>query len=126
MSSIGPTKEELRDYFQNNRQYFDELAKYYRESDPEFYKANIAPFYSNPLLAAGTGKSSKGCLTITLSIAILIIGLVAGLVFFILQQDESEDKQITPQIQKEERKVITPDSVKAIPDNPDKRKKKKK
>jgi len=125
MSTVGPSKEELQNYFQNNRQYFDELAKYYRESDPQYYKENIAPFYSNPFFAAGSKKTGKGCLTVTLSIAIMIVGLVAGLVFFILQQNEEEPKQKSPVIQQEEKKINPADSVKAEPE-PEKRKKKKK
>jgi ATP-dependent Zn protease len=125
MPTVGPSKEELKNYFENNRQYFDELAKYYRESDPVYYKENIAPFYNGLLITSGSKKSAKGCLAVAMSIAILIIGLAAGLVFFILQQEESDDKQTIPQIQKEEKVIPKSDSIKVKPENKNKRKKKK-
>lgn len=42
------TKEELKEYYRNSRQYFDNLAKYYLEMDKEYYKEFIAPIYNNP------------------------------------------------------------------------------
>jgi hypothetical protein len=43
----GPSKQELEMYWKDSRQYFDELARYYKESDKAYYDEYIAPFYSN-------------------------------------------------------------------------------
>lgn len=41
-----PTEEELKNYYNTNRKYFDELANYYYKSDIEFYSKNFAPYYN--------------------------------------------------------------------------------
>jgi hypothetical protein len=51
--AAGPSKEELEMYWQNSRQYFDELAKHYQQADPAYYKEFIQPFYSNPFRSQG-------------------------------------------------------------------------
>ncbi|MBS1494339.1 MAG: LITAF-like zinc ribbon domain-containing protein [Bacteroidetes bacterium] len=45
-TDIKPTPQKLAEYYHTNRQYFDELAKYYFEHDKEFYQINIYPLYS--------------------------------------------------------------------------------
>jgi|GEM_PF-5665290 hypothetical protein len=40
-----PTEQELQNYYQTNRKYFDELANYFYKTDLEFYNKSIAPFY---------------------------------------------------------------------------------
>ena len=108
----GPSKEELKDYWKNSRPYFDELAKYYRESDPQYYNEYIAPFYSNPFYAISSGKKSP--LTAVVVLAILILGVVAGAVFFILQSEKDTDteREVTTKKEKTipapEKKVIPP------------------
>src|SRR5688572_18103773 len=51
--AAGPSKEELEMYWQNSRQYFDELARHYQQADPAYYKEFIQPFYSNPFRSQG-------------------------------------------------------------------------
>jgi hypothetical protein len=40
-----PSKEQLESYFKMSRQYFDQIAKQYAETDKEYYNKMIAPFY---------------------------------------------------------------------------------
>ncbi len=90
----GPSKEELREYWKNSRQYFDELAKSYRESDPKYYEEYIAPFYRNPLYAMG-GKQGKSGRSVAV-IAVFILAIGAGAVFFLMQKETSRNKKIIP------------------------------
>lgn len=115
MPTIGPSKEELKNYFQNNRQYFDELAKYYRELDPKYYEEYITPFYRNPFNASGSGGNKKGCMTLTVSIALLIAGLTAGIVFFVMQESERKTNYESPRIQPTEKRNSSADSLKPVP-----------
>lgn len=69
----GPSTEELRNYWNNNRQYFDSLAKYYSVTDPEYYNKYVAPFYSNPYVRT----AAKGGAKIS-AVIIALIFLIAG------------------------------------------------
>lgn len=90
----GPSKAELKMYWENSRQYFDELAAHYREHDPEYYDEFIAPFYNNPLYSVGTprpqGSSSRPAALVFLATAILIAGGVAAFVLFLSTQEGDE------------------------------------
>lgn len=55
----GPSKQELEMYWQNSRQYFDELAKHYQQADPKYYKEYILPFYQNPFRSKGGSQSQN-------------------------------------------------------------------
>lgn len=102
----GPSKEELREYWKNSRQYFDELAKTYRESDPAYYEEYIAPFYRNPFntggspVAGSAGKSRPAVIMAALAVFILAAG--AGAIFFLLQSDNqsSGDNSKTETVKK--------------------------
>ena len=85
----GPSKEELKEYWKNSRQYFDELAKTYLQSDPEYYEEYIAPFYRSPLYGMGGGKRRGGSLAVVSAIFFLAIG--AGAAFFIFQNQREKD-----------------------------------
>lgn len=41
-----PTEEELKNYYNTNRKYFDELANYYYKTDTEYYSKYFVPFYN--------------------------------------------------------------------------------
>ncbi|HJY62740.1 MAG TPA: hypothetical protein VJ455_01185 [Ignavibacteria bacterium] len=115
----GPSKEELENYWNTSRQYFDELARHYQTADPEYYRKFIAPFYSNPLYSVSQSKGgSRAVPLVVLSIAILVLGLVAGAVFFLLQFDEEKTiQQESPKIEKtieKEEKIPKVDSVSTI------------
>jgi len=105
----GPSKEELEIYWKQSRQYFDELASYYRTADPQYYNDYIAPFYNNPFTNIQGRKGSSSPLPVVFaSIALLITGLIAGAVFFILQVKEEktiqkESPKIEKQIEKDEK-----------------------
>jgi hypothetical protein len=88
---MGPTKEELEKYFKNNRKYFDELAKNYKISDPDFYNKNIAPFYGYSY-QDGNRKAAPRKLVILAVLAIAMAAGISMLVFFI--QGKSERKPI--------------------------------
>jgi hypothetical protein len=104
----GPSKQELEMYWQSSRQYFDELAVYYKQADPEYYKTNILPFYNNPLSSAansgGTGSSGAAKLVVIAVIFVFILAL-GGVGFFLLLNENSSkenDKQNDP-VKKEKR-----------------------
>ena len=99
----GPSKEELENYFKNSRQYFDELAKYYLESDREYYDKYIAPFYNNPFRRSGT-QGSGGSMLI-LAIAMFLV-IAAGAAVFLLVSTKS-DKEVIEETQKSYQKKLT-------------------
>jgi hypothetical protein len=89
----GPSKEELQNYWNTSRQYFDELARHYKTADPQYYNEYIAPFYSNPLYVVSSArKGSAGVRAVLLSIFVFIAVAVAGVVVFLVSVKESEDK----------------------------------
>lgn len=102
----GPSKQELEMYWQSSRQYFDELAVYYKQADPEYYKTNILPFYNNPLSSAANsgGTGSSGAAKFIVLIAVLIAILAAGGVaaFLMIYKDSGNVKQNDP-VKKEQK-----------------------
>lgn len=105
----GPSKEELREYWKNSRQYFDELAKSYFESDPKYYEEYIAPFYRNPLYAMG-GKSGRSGRSVVAA-ALFILAIGAGAVFFLIQKDSSRNEKLIPLAPFKERTESAKDSA---------------
>src|SRR5438132_9510793 len=87
-SQSGPSQEELKSYFRNNRQYFDELAKSYYQSDREYYNKFIAPFYNNPFIASASKSGRKPVSFILMSIMIFFVGLGA-VMFFLVKKNNS-------------------------------------
>lgn len=86
---MGPSKEELEKYFKNNRKYFDELANIYRQTDPEFYEKNIAPFYASQFSRIEGGKSVRPQIALLIaSFSVFILGFV---LFFIFNQSNMSD-----------------------------------
>src|SRR4030095_1257783 len=81
----GPSKEELKMYWESSRQYFDELANYYKTADPAYYNEYIAPFYSNPFTAvsSGTKGSTKRIVPFISVFLFVVIGLIGGAVYFL-------------------------------------------
>jgi hypothetical protein len=98
----GPSKEELKNYWETSRQYFDELARHYKTADPDYYEEYIAPFYRNPLTSIQARKgSSSPVVSVIAVIALLIMGLVVGAVFFLLNtQSDNETIEEKPKIEK--------------------------
>jgi hypothetical protein len=100
--SSGPSKQELEMYWQNSRQYFDELAKHYQKADPEYYKEFIQPFYSNPFRSGGQpgGKQRQGGARLPVFIAMLALAGVGAATFVLFQADpdtnsDKNDKRVT-------------------------------
>jgi len=92
--TTGPSKEELQDYWNNNRQYFDELAKYYLESDREYYTKFIAPFYSNPFKRSSPpagGGAGKFLIVIAAFFGVIAAGAVA---FMVLMNGSPDDEVV--------------------------------
>ncbi|RPI13997.1 MAG: hypothetical protein EHM58_17375 [Ignavibacteriae bacterium] len=109
MAFTGPSKEELENYFRNSRQYFDELAKYYQQSDPEYYNEFIAPFYNNPFRMASAGRSgsaARGIVLIGIMIALIAAGAAA---FFIVSETETDSDE--PVTKKTERVISKRDNA---------------
>lgn len=95
MSHGNPSKEQLQKYFKENRRYFDDLAKHYKESDREYYDSHIAPLYYGKTFAAVKGRGCGASVFIILA-AILVLG-VGVAVFFLVgveQQPESIEYKI--------------------------------
>ncbi len=94
----GPSKQELEMYWQNSRQYFDELAKHYQQADPQYYKEFIQPFYNNPFRTSASSTGSKGNPAAKfILVAVLLMLIVAGAgVFFLLVKSDS----IMPEFEK--------------------------
>lgn len=110
----GPSKQDLESYWQNSRQYFDELAKYYQTADPEYYRQYMKPYYDNPFRSAsssGTGKSGGGGKIIFVALFMFfLIGLLsAGVFFFIGKSGSVKEKieEITSDKKVTEQKTIT-------------------
>lgn len=102
--SSGPSLEELKNYWKNSRQYFDELAKHYQTEDPEYYRTYMLPFYSTPLITTSTSGGSKSRLiSIVVAMGVLIFGIAVA-AFFLIMQTEKEEVQSV-------KHTITPDSV---------------
>ncbi len=102
----GPSKEELEIYWQNSRQYFDELARHYQQNDPAYYKEYIQPFYSNPFRSSSQGKSpgSGGAKLVVLMALVALIGIGAVSIFiFMSNSPEDESKRL--------KKNVTPETI---------------
>jgi len=90
--SSGPSKEELEMYWKSSRQYFDELANYYKTADPAYYNQFIAPFYSNPFNQVSSAKSGSGAKRALLfSFAVFIMIAFAGVAVFFFTTKEQEN-----------------------------------
>ncbi|HMQ78063.1 MAG TPA: hypothetical protein PKE39_05470 [Ignavibacteria bacterium] len=120
----GPSKQELEMYWQNSRQYFDELARHYQTADPEYYREFIKPFYNNPFRSAGSGNTGRTgggggkVMVIAVFLLVLIGALSAGL-FFILGSSETviekveeitSDKNVSEQKTTKEKKITREES----------------
>lgn len=97
--STGPSKQELEMYWQNSRQYFDELAKHYQAADPEYYRQYIKPFYDNPFrstyTAPGQTKTTGGGgRFLVLMVAVAVMGIAGAAVFFLISKGDSVSKKI--------------------------------
>lgn len=114
----GPSKQDLEMYWQNSRQYFDELARHYQTADPEYYREFIKPFYDNPFRSAGsgnTGRTGGGSKVIVIAVFFLVlIGALSAGLFFILGSSETvkekveeitSDKDVTEQKTTKEKKI---------------------
>jgi hypothetical protein len=111
----GPSKQELQNYWVNNRAYFDSLAKYYLETDKEYYDENIAPFYSPFRPQKGNPKSF---LLLGVSFALLIFA--AGIVFFIIGVSSEKTPTLDPNKNKKiedtrEKRVRSADTISVEP-----------
>src|SRR4030095_4585102 len=94
----GPSKEDLKMYWETSRPYFDELANYYKTADPQYYNEYIAPFYSNLLYSvASPKKGSRGGASIAVVFiaifGLLIAGIAAALVFLLADGESDSDKE---------------------------------
>lgn len=99
--SSGPSKQELEMYWKNSRQYFDELANHYRQTDPEYYQKYIAPFYANPFVSQpqtfgmqqnpGSSGGSK-LFSVMIALVLLIAGIGAAAYFMIRSENYSEEQ----------------------------------
>lgn len=93
----GPSKQELEMYWQSSRQYFDELAAYYKQADPEYYRTNIQPFYTNPLNSAsnsGTkGGSGAAKLLIVVVVFFFILGIGGVAAYFVISKYSTKETE---------------------------------
>lgn len=93
----GPSKQDLESYWQNSRQYFDELAKYYQTADPEYYRQYMQPFYDNPFRSVGKNSGSKGGggrIIVFLFAVLLLVGIGTAGLFLFMGKSGSVKKKI--------------------------------
>lgn len=88
---MGPSKEELEKYFKSNRKYFDELARNYKVSDPDYYNKFIAPFYGQG--TSGINAPNRR-IFLTAGLAALV-GIGAFMMIFFVKQNEEAAPIIT-------------------------------
>ena len=88
---MGPTKEELNNYFKNNRKYFDELAHHYKQTDPSYYDKYIAPFYSIPFISTGGKRAARPAIAV---FAATMFVFIMGIVLFFMVNQKSIDEDI--------------------------------
>ena len=99
----GPSKEELEMYWKSSRQYFDELANYYKTADPSYYEKFIAPFYNNPFINSASSKrgGSSWAILVMAVIVFFLIGFAAvGVLYFTSAESEPEINYEPPKIEK--------------------------
>jgi len=105
----GPSKQDLEMYWQSSRQYFDELAAYYKQADPEYYKTYIMPFYSNPLgsvsQSGSTGSSGASKLIVVAVIFVFIMAAGGVGVFLLLNEKSSKENDKQNEPDKKEQKL---------------------
>jgi tetratricopeptide (TPR) repeat protein len=89
----GPSKEDLENYWKNSRPYFDEIAKFYFESDRQYYDEFIAPFYNNPFRRSGVQSSGGGAKIAVFAVMILVLGAAIG-VFLLVNEQSDNDKKV--------------------------------
>lgn len=104
-------------YWQNSRQYFDELAAHYKQADPKYYKEYIEPFYTNPFANVQGQKqgSSRGSAKPILIIVIFMVlafgGLAAfGIIYFASKQPDS--KETEKLIESTDKQEVKPKEIK--------------
>lgn len=88
---MGPSKEELANYFKNNRKYFDELAHHYKQTDPSYYNKYIAPFYSISFISAGEKRTVKPAIA---AFAASMVVFIMGIVLFFMVNQKSIDEDV--------------------------------
>ncbi len=100
--ATGPSKQELEMYWQNSRQYFDELAKYYQTSDPDYYREYIKPFYDNPFSSTYSGNNqssgSSGKVIFVAVFLFIFIGLLSVGVFFFISKEKVEEITVNKKV----------------------------
>ncbi len=101
--SNGPSKEDLEFYWQNSRQYFDELAEHYQQADPEYYRTYIKPFYDNPFRSTGKKNPTSvksGAKFIVIAV-LFLVAAGAGAVFFLISKStDTVEKKFEEKINK--------------------------
>lgn len=122
----GPSKEDLEMYWQNSRQYFDELANHYRQADPDYYNKFIKPFYDNPFRTAGSQYNSAnrtsgggGAKVIIVAFVMLaVIGIAGAAIFFLLYSSGPDVKEKFEKISGEEKngeeKTVTKENTNGV------------
>ena len=94
---MGPSKEELENYFKHNRKYFDELANNFKISDPDYYNKFIAPFYHNQF---NSPIAKKGVPRFAMIIASASFALVIGIVTVVSVTQGIRNKKTVEEIEK--------------------------
>ena len=125
--STGPSKEDLEQYWQNSRQYFDELARHYQTADPEYYRKFIKPFYDNPFRSTYTAPgqtkySGGGARFLVLMIAVAVMGIAGAGVYFFLSAGDPISKKLEqftePDEKMTQRELKAPENKKVDPVEP--------
>jgi tetratricopeptide (TPR) repeat protein len=107
---MGPSKEELANYFKNNRKYFDELAQHYKKSDTEYYNKYIAPFYS---ISFSLPVRERGTRPVIAVFAAAMFVFIMGIVLFFLVNQKSDYENINYDGDENENEIV-PDNLKLL------------
>jgi uncharacterized membrane-anchored protein YhcB (DUF1043 family) len=102
---MGPSKEELEKYFKENRKYFDELAKNYKRSDPEYYKKYIAPLLGELVDYKFNKKAAPMRAGLIAGIALVFSIGIFFVVFFVKDRSEKKPAITLEEIEKLKKEV---------------------
>ncbi|HLT23625.1 MAG TPA: hypothetical protein VK004_00730 [Ignavibacteria bacterium] len=88
MNTSGkPTREQLEKYYETTRQYFDDLAAHYKETDPEYYKSVVQPVQRKGWFSGDDDNSAKRGMILVAVAVFLLVGTSVG-VFLLLSAPE--------------------------------------
>jgi tetratricopeptide (TPR) repeat protein len=81
-----PSKEQLQEYYNTSRKYFDELAEHYENTEPEYYRSVILPIKRKGYFIGDGNNGGRGIFVVVIAV-FLLVGASVG-VFLMLAEPE--------------------------------------